>query len=220
MMRRRAFLAVTLAAALGSLSATPLAAQRPGLVVQLPPAARVTQDGPLVHARNVLTDARMRELLEAGFPARLRYRVELWSDERFTDELHRAVEWEVLVRWRGTDQRYEVSQRVGDRVLSLGSFQRVDDAEAAVERPLRVPIVSPARNRRYYYQASLEVRTLSVSDLDEVNAWLRGELTPAVRGQGNPGTALTRGLRSLTTRLLGGERREYSTRSSVFRPPR
>lgn len=215
-MMRRAFLAALLATAFGS----PLAAQRPGLVIQLPPAARVTQDGPLVNARNVLTDARMRELLEAGFPARLRYRVELWSSERFADQLHRAVEWEALVRWRGTDQRYEVSQRVGDRVLSLGSFARIEDAEAAVERPLRVPIAAPARNRRYYYQATLEVRTLSVSDLDEVNAWLRGELTPAVRGQGNPGTALTRGLRNLTTRLLGGERREYSARSGLFRPPR
>ena len=209
-----------LAVALGSLPVASLAAQRPGLVIQLPAAARVTQEGPLVHARRVLTGARMRELLEAGFPARLRYRVELWSDERFADELHRAAEWEVLVRWRGTDQRYEVSQRVGDRVLSLGAFQRIEDAEAAVERPLRVPIAAPGRNRRYYYQAALEVRTLSVSDLDEVNAWLRGELTPAMRGQGNPGTALTRGLRSLSTRLLGGERREYAARSAVFRPPR
>jgi hypothetical protein len=213
---RRLLLALLLATALGS----PLAAQRPGLVVQLPAAARVTQEGPLVHARNVLNDARMRALLEAGFPARLRYRVELWSDERFADELYRAVEWEVLVRWRGTDQRYEVNQRVGDRVLSLGAFARLEDAEAAVERPLRVPIAAPARNRRYYYQATLEVRTLSVSDLDEVNAWLRGELTPAMRGRGNPGTALTNGVRNLTTRLLGGERREYAARSAVFRPPR
>lgn len=204
-----------------ALAGRTLAAQRgPGISVELPVAAQVTQEGPLVRARNVLTDPRMRELLEAGFPARLRYRVELWSNERFADQLHRAVEWEVLVRWRGTDQRYEVTQRIGDRVLPLGSFARVDDAEAAVERPLRVPIVAPARNRRYYYQAMLEVRTLSVSDLDEVNAWLRGELTPAMRGERNPGTALTRGLRSLTTRLLGGERREYAARSPHFRPPR
>ena len=214
MMRRRLVRVALLAVTLGS----PLAAQRPGVAIQLPPAARVTQEGPLVHARNVLSDARMRELLESGFPARLRYRVELWSSERFADQLHRAAEWEVLVRWRGTDQRYEVSQRVGERVVSLGAFAKLEDAEAAVERPLRVGITAPARRRRYYYQALLEVRTLSVSDLDEVNAWLRGELTPAMRGRGNPGTALTSGLRNLTTRLLGGERREYASRSGIFRP--
>ncbi|MBX3133911.1 MAG: hypothetical protein KF689_11090 [Gemmatimonadaceae bacterium] len=216
-MRRRALLLAIAAAALGS----PLEAQRgPGLEIQLPTASRVTEEGPLVRARGVLADKRMRELLESGFPARLRYRVELWSSARFADELHRAVEWEVLVRWRGTDQRYEVSQRVGERVLSLGSFVRLDDALAAVGRPLRVPVAAPTRNRLYYYQASLEVRTLSVSDLDEVNAWLRGELTPAMRGERNPGTAFTRGLRNLTTRLLGGERREYAARTSTFRPPR
>lgn len=222
MARRFAFTllqaAVTFGAALGGGA---LAAQtRPRVEIQLPATARLTGEGPLVRARAVLSDARMRELLENGFPARLSYRVELWSSERFTDQLHRAVEWEVLVRWRGTDQRYEVSQRVGNRVLSLGSFARIEDAEAAVERPLRVPIAAPARNRRYYYQAALEVRTLSVSDLDEVNAWLHGELTPAVRGEQSPGTALTRGLRSLTSRLLGGERREYAARTGVFRPPR
>jgi hypothetical protein len=64
------------------------------------------------------------------------------------------------------------------------------------------------------------VRTLSVSDLDEVNAWLRGELRPAVSGERNPGTAISRGIRSLTTRLLGGEKREYVARSATFRPPR
>ena len=221
-MRSRAFTLLLAAVALGSpLPGRVLAAQgRPLVEIQLPSASQVTKEGPLVRARDVLTDARMRELLENGFPARLSYRVELWSSENFADQLHRAVEWQVLVRWRGTDQRYEVSQRVGNRVLSLGSFVRIEDAEAAVERPLRVPITSPTRNRRYYYTAALEVRTLSVSDLDEVNAWLRGELSPAVRGQRNPGTALTNGVRNLTTRLLGGERREYAARTPMFRPPR
>lgn len=221
-MRRHAILLLLAAATFGApLAGSALVAQaRPRVELQLPSTAELTREGPLVRARAVLSDKRMRELLENGFPARLSYRVELWSSERFADQLHRAVEWEVLVRWRGTDQRYEVSQRVGERVLSLGSFARIEDAEAAVERPLRVPIAAPARNRRYYYQAALEVRTLSVSDLDEVNAWLRGELTPAVRGERNPGTALTRGLRSLSTRLLGGERREYAARTAIFRPPR
>lgn len=217
MMRRALLRAMVAAVVLG----TTAAAQRaPGLEVMLPSPTRLTAEGPLVRARGVLTDPRMRELLASGFPARLSYRVELWSSERWADELHRAAEWEVQVRWRGVDEKYEVTQIVGGKSLSLGAFSRIEDAESAVERPLRVPMAAPISRRRFYYEAALEVRTLSVSDLDEVNAWLRGELQPAVRGQRNPGTALTRGVRSLTTRLLGGERREYGTRTATFRTPR
>jgi hypothetical protein len=217
MMRRALLRALVAAAVLG----TAVGAQRaPGLEILLPTPTRLTAEGPLVKARGVLTDSRMRELLASGFPARLSYRVELWSSERWVDQLHRTAEWEVHVRWRGVDEKYEVTQVVGGRSLSLGAFSRIEDAESAVERPLRVPMAAPASRRRFYYEAALEVRTLSVSDLDEVNAWLRGELQPAVRGQRNPGTALSRGVRSLTTRLLGGERREYGARTAIFRVPR
>ena len=217
-MVRRAILRALVAAVV--LGTTAVAQRAPGLEILLPTPTRLTAEGPLVKARGVLTDPRMRELLASGFPARLSYRVELWSSERWVDELHRAVEWEVQVRWRGVDERYEVMQIVGGRALSLGAFARIEDAESAVERPLRVPMAAPASRRRFYYEAALEVRTLSVSDLAEVNAWLRGELRPAVRGQRNPGTALSRGVRSLTTRLLGGERREYGARTATFRVPR
>lgn len=217
MMRHALLRALGLAAVL----VTAVGAQRaPGVEILLPTPTRLTAEGPLVKARGVLTDERMRELLASGFPARLTYRVELWSSERWLDQLHRTAEWEVDVRWRGVDKKYVVTQIVGGRSLSLGAFARIEDAESAVERPLRVPVAAPNSRRRFYYQAVLEVRTLSVSDLDEVNAWLQGELQPAVRGERNPGTALSRGVRSLTTRLLGGERREYGSRTPLFRLPR
>jgi hypothetical protein len=217
---RRTWLLLLVAASLAMSSRSAHGQRSPHVEIQLPAAAQLSSEGPLVRARGVLSDARIRELLRSGFPARLTYRVELWSDERYFDQLQQSAEWEVQVRWRGIDQRYEVVQKVGSQVFSLGTFAEVDDAESAVERPLRVPIVAPASNRRFYYQVTLEVRTLSVSDLDEVNAWLRGELQPAVRGERNPGTAFTRGLRSLSTRLLGGERREYVGRTPTFRPGR
>lgn len=204
-----------------TLAAPPLAAQPgPGVEIQLPTASRLTAEGPLVFARGVLSDARMRELLRSGFPARLHFRAELWSSERWFDQMHRTAEWDVLVRWRGVDQTYEVMQYIAGRELSLGAFARIEDAEAAVERPLRVPIAAPAGNKRFYYEVALDVQTLSVTDLDEVSRWLRGEVQPAFRGERNPGTAFTRGLRSLMTRLLGGERRGYAARSATFRTPR
>ncbi len=211
---RRDFLAVLATVVLSA----PLAAQtRPRVEIQLPTASRLTTDGPLVRSRSMLSDAKTRELLRSGFPARLHYRVELWADGRYFDELQRTAEWDVIVRFRGVEQTYEVMQIVGDHVLSLGAFARLDDAEAAVSRPVRVPMSAPARNRRFYYRVALDVEAMSVSDLDEVSRWLRGELQPAVRGEANAGTAFTRGLRALSTRLLGGERREYGARSATFR---
>jgi hypothetical protein len=202
------------AAALPALLPAPLAAQRarPGVEIQLPNPSRLTAEGPLVRSRAMLSDASTRELLESGFPARLHYRVELWASGRFVDELQSTAEWDVVVRFRGLEQTYEVVQRVGGREFSLGAFQYLQDAEAAVSRPIRVPLQAPREDRRFYYRVSLDVQAMSVSDLDEVERWLRGDR--------NPGTALTRGLRTLTTRLLGGERREYATRSASFRPPR
>ncbi|MBX7118098.1 MAG: hypothetical protein K1X31_03765, partial [Gemmatimonadaceae bacterium] len=105
---------------------------RPGVEVQLPTATRLTAEGPLVRARAILSDPYLRELLENGFPARLHFRVELWADARFFDELQRTAEWDVIVRFRGVERTYEVLQVVGQRPLSLGAFTTLEDADAAV----------------------------------------------------------------------------------------
>lgn len=192
------------------------AQSRPQVEIQLPASARLGVEGPVVRAVGMLASSRMRELLVSGFPARLHYRVELWADGRWVDELQRTAEWDVVVRYRPAERQYEVVQLVGPRPLSLGLFTRVEDAESAVARPLRVPMTPPAGGRRYYYRVTLDVETLSISDLDEVERWLRGDLSPAVRGSANAGSAVTRGIRTLTARLLGGERREYGARTSAF----
>lgn len=191
--------------------------QAQAIEIQLPPPARLAEEGPLVSARGILGDRYLSELVRSGFPARLRFRVELWAEGRLVNELQRVVEWEVVVRPRGADDRYEVLQFVGGRPLSLGAFARLEEADATVARPVRAPIQPGRDGRRRYYLARVDVAALSVTDLDEVNRWLRGELQPAVRGERNPGTALTRGIRTVATRLLGGERRSYEARSAGFR---
>jgi Domain of unknown function (DUF4390) len=192
------------------------AQRRPRVDVQLPPRAGATSDGPLVRSLDVLTDKQMRDLLRSGFPARLRFRVELWTAGGWFNNLAGSTEWNVVVRFDPLNQRYRVARIVGDRVSLLGQFDSLADAEAAVERPYRADLAPGGDGRRYYYNVVLDVETLSLSDLDEVERWLRGELRPAVRGERNPGTALTRGLRTLFVRLLGGERRHYEQRSPTF----
>ncbi len=201
------------------LGTTPAAAwtqARPTLAISAPAADQVTRTGPVVVAAHMLAGRKMQELLSSGFPARLHFTVELWSVGGWTNDLERATEWDVVVRWVALDHAYEVTQVEGDHPFSLGKFSLLDDAAAAVARPVRAAIVAPANGRRVYYQASLTVETLALSDLDEVERWLRGELRPAVRGQRNPGTVIGRGLKTLASRLLGGERREYVERTEVF----
>jgi hypothetical protein len=206
------------AAALLATAAAPASAQggRPTLTITAPAPAEWLHAGPVVVASHMLGGRKLGELLESGFPARLHFTVELWSVGGWTNDLERAVEWDVVVRRLAVENAYEVTQVVGDRPFSLGRFTQLADAAAAVARPMRAPIVAVRGSARQYYQATLSVETLSLSDLDEVERWLRGELRPAVRGERNPGTVIGRGLKTLASRLLGGERREYVARTGVF----
>lgn len=205
--------------ALLSGGAAPLAAQtRPFVALQLPPRGSVASEGPTVITSGVLNDRALGDMLRHGFPARLHYRVELWSAGGWFDDLERTVEWDVIVRFDPLEKSYRVARiSEPDRVAPLGEFAQLTDVAALLERPYQAPITPRRRGRRHYYNAVLQVETISYNDLDEVERWLRGELRPAVRGQKNPGTALGRGIRTLVVRLLGGERKDYVARSPTFR---
>lgn len=203
----------------GLLAAAPLNAQkRPHLEV-LPPAQNAWADeAPLVFSSGLLSDASMRDLLANGFPARLHYRLERWVSGRWFDDLKAAFEWDVVLKYDVLGKKYQAVRVVNKKVESLGDFLDVDDAQSAVEAPFRTAISLPKKGQRGYYNLLLDVETLSLSDLDEVERWLRGELKPAVSGKKNPGTAVGRGVRTLVVRLLGGEKRHYEARTGTFRP--
>ncbi len=211
-------LAVTLALGILLGGASDARAQQlPALDIALPPPSELATLGPVVSAVHMLSSPSMRELLLQGFPAQLHFRVELWSVGGWFNEFERGTEFEVYVHYLVLEKMYEVVQVVHDRGLPLGKFARIEDAELAVARPTRVPIAALASNKRQYYSATLEVEVLQISDLDELNRWLRGELQPAIGGKNNPGTAISHGVRTLVARLLGGETRSYERRTAVFR---
>jgi hypothetical protein len=184
------------------------------------PAVRSGQERgmPVITTGAVLEDRNLRELLQNGFPARLHYRLELWSSGGLFDNLKQQVEWDLIVRYNPLERRYTAARVEADRVTTLGTFATLVETEQAVSRPFQPAVKPIAGHDRSYYIVTLNVAMLSVNDLDEVERWLRGELQPAVRGQKNPGTALSRGAMTLMTRLLGGERRHYEARSAKFTP--
>lgn len=213
--------AFALAATLGfgTLLPAQAAPQRPVLEISLPEAAQLATVGPVVQARNMLSQSKIREMLAASFPLRLHFRVELWSEGTLLNHIERTAEYDVVVRYTAMDKQYEVVQLVNDRPLSLGKYARIEDAEGAVARRTRVAITPIAVHRRQYYLVTLETKMLSLSDLDEVERWLRGDLQPGLTGEANPGTVLTRGLRTVAAKLLGSETREYEATSPSFRLP-
>lgn len=192
-----------------------------GINVVLPATLATAPPGPIVRTTNVIADDELKRLVLNGFPAQLSYRADLWSRSGWFDDVESTIEWTVVVRYEPLTKTFRVARYIGEgdrqRVENLGRFERYEDAQATVARAYQPPLPARRSRARQYYVVSLEVEVLSMSDLDELDRWLRGEARPAVRGKRNPGTALGRGISTLATRLLGGESRRYEQRTETFR---
>ncbi len=167
--------------------------------------------------RNAIEGGRFEELLRNGFDVRVHLRAELWKIGRIFNDVVARVEWDLIVHYDQFDQTFDVARIEENGVVTpLGTYQRLTDAKAALALPHSPPIGRPRPGQRHYYSVQADIQTLDLQDLDEVSRWLRGELAPAVQGRRNPGTALGRGLRTLASRLMGGEVRRLEARSSAF----
>lgn len=206
--------------------AAPLMAQdRPSIQITVPridvsvqPAGNEAggPKSPIVSSSGVLSSGQIRGLVSNGFPARMHYKLEHWAVGRIFDDLKRTVEWDVVVRFDPLARNYQVYRVIGDRAARLGDYTEYNSAVAAAESPFVTLMPPPKRGQRSYYSIVLEVESLSLTDLDEVERWLRGELKPVIRGDKNPGTAVSRGLGTLFVRLMGGDKRRYEARSGKF----
>ena len=218
-MRRAAW---TLLALLGVGAPQRVAAQNPRMSIGLPavrPDSTPTDPlpGPSVAGIDVIANGQIRDLLRSGFPARLRFHLELWRKGGVFDELQGSADWEIDARYDPLTKRYRAARIMDNFVTVLGDFDQPQQLDSAVNRPYLVPLPPKDRRSRYYYVGTLDVEMISLGDLDEVERWLRGELSPAVRGQRNPGGVLGRGLRGAFLKLIGAEQRHYEARTKVFR---
>ena len=199
--------ATVLACALSALWSAPASAQRR---VQLDVGVPSQANPVVVTATGLFADPDMRELVRSGFPASLRYRLELWRAGGLFNDLEGTQEWELIVQYDPSGQRYRVIRREAGRLEDLGSFATLSTAQAVLERPLRITLAPQRQAKRYYYNFVLDISALSVSDMDQLERWLRG-----VRG-GSAAGAIGSGMRTLMLRMLGGEKQHYERRSSTF----
>ncbi|HEY4306404.1 MAG TPA: hypothetical protein VGM82_18160 [Gemmatimonadaceae bacterium] len=199
--------------------ASPLAAQRPPRLEIAVPAAALSE-GPAIVSDGLLSDAKTREHLRNGFPARIHYRLELWrkSGVLSGDDRSGTSEWDVLVNYDPSANVYNMVRRSSDDSYreNFGNFTTLTSAEITLAKPYKTSL-HPTRSGRYYYNLSVEVQTLAQSDLDATMQWLRGPTAPGKTS--NPITVLRSGVGTIFSRLLGGAQNKYEQPSEVFSVP-
>ena len=211
---------VALGALLSIGAGTTLAAQDTG-----PVRLRVTltQDSslrgaraPVVRSENLLSaESRWLDALRSGLPVRLHYRVEVWrSREGWFDTFSRQIEWDVVVRHEPLLDQFTLLTLVGAR-RQTRRYATLDALGAALAFAYQVN-VRPEEPGGYYYAASLQVSTLSDSDLDELERFLAGDLDDGGQGGKGIGDAVGRGATRFLLRLAGLPSLRLEARSPRF----
>ncbi len=150
-----------------------------------------------VDLTTLLGDGGLRQAIHSGLPIRIEVRGQLWRDG-FFDSQEGAEAWRASVIHDPVRRSYEVEVTGAPprRTTTLSDAERI--LVEAFSMQLR-----PTREGRYYYLATVEVETLSLSDLSELRRWLRGDVAPAVGGDAGGGSAVANGVRRLVVRALG-----------------
>jgi Domain of unknown function (DUF4390) len=171
---------------------------------------------PVVRSENLLgTTSRWLTALRSGLPVRLHYRVEVWrSRGAWFDTFERQAEWDVLIRHEPLLDQYTLVTFVG-AARQERRYATIDALGAALAFAYQVN-VRPAEAGRYYYAASLQVTTLSDSDLDELERFLAGDMGRAAERNGNLGDALGREATRFLLRLAGLPSLRLEARSQPF----
>jgi hypothetical protein len=169
---------------------------------------------PIVQSRNLLSDDRWVSALRSGLPVRLHYRLEVWrSRDAWFDNFERQTQWDVVVRHEPLLDQYSLLTIVAGRGQER-RYATLDALSAALEFSFQVNI-QPSISGRYYYAATLEVSTLSDSDLDELRRFLEGDPgDPADKEK--TGDVLGRGATKLLLRIAGLPTLRLEARSSPF----
>ena len=168
----------------------------------------------VLRVQNILADKELEEAVRSGLPLRVRFKVELWRDAVF-DDLISTESWTAVMTYDALSERYVLRTRNDARARVFADFAA---ARAVVESSYLVSL-RPTSRGRYYFTGSTDIETLSLSDLEELERWLKGELQPAVSGDRSIPGAIGQGARRLFIRVLSLPERRLEARSDRFRVP-
>jgi hypothetical protein len=129
---------------------------------------------------------RVRDSLERGMPATVRLTVELWRVRPgWFDQQVRVESSELRIARNAWSDEFQMRRQAGPLVTLID----LDETERELSRPTRVrlhPVANLLSQARYYTLVRVEVKPLSVEDIEEVERWLSGEAERA--GKPGPGS--------------------------------
>ena len=169
---------------------------------------------PVVRAEHLLEDGVFDAALRNGFSVRLHFRLELWRKTSLFDRLQRDAEWDAVVRLDPLTGEFDLIRTGGD----VEHYTAMEAVSRALAKSFTVELLPPTAGTetRYYFLATLEIGSLSQSELDEVERWLRGDVSPAISSHGGLSNALAVGARRLLIRLSGLPSRRLEARTGIF----
>ena len=167
----------------------------------------------VVEMQNLLREGPLLDAVHSGLPLRIRVMTQLWKNGFFDDEVGQ-FEWRASIIFDPLTRRYRI--QAGGRGDPPKEVNTLEEARLALQQTLDIPL-RPREEGEYYYLADVEMETLSLSDLEELERWLQGELGPAVAGEQDVQGALARGFRRVLVRMLGLPNRKIRLRSPSFK---
>lgn len=181
-----------------------LAAQEgPEVVADLRPG-----DTPAANVRvlGLLRDRRFVRAMESGFPLYMEYQVSLKQPRGIWWDRTVAIDaWQFVVVFDPVRSIYVLEDAEGSE--ELGGEAALAGRLAAVY----VVTMEPPEPGDYYFEATVEARTLSDEDVDEVFAWLEGDSAITKR----PGF-VTRTARKILVRIAPLPRVRLVSRTQEF----
>ncbi len=162
-----------------------------------------------VAVQDLLADHRFLGAMESGFPLYLEYRVELRQSRSLWDRTVAVEEWEFVILYDPVRDRYVVEDAGGTEIVPTRDLLEERLASVYVVR------MQPDREGEFHYRASVNARTLSDDDVDEVFAWLKGENVDSVP-RDRPGL-FTRVVRRLAVQVAPLPSADLEGRTGDFR---
>jgi hypothetical protein len=203
---------------LGVVSTAPAVAQTPrvSLVVRLGPDTFPHHvRHPLVQVKDLLADERWAQALEAAFPIRLNFHLEIWrSRDGWIDEFQRATEWNTVIQREPLQEQYRVTRIFVAQPPQEFRFTTKEELARWLGFTNEVD-VQPTGAGTFYYAVRLTITALSDEDMEELERFLAGQ--PADAPNKPEGGSLGKRVRQFLLRIAGLPREELEVRSERFR---